>query len=67
MGFETDEPVAAALGSLDCPQDLCPEGYFGVESEVPSFNVRDDLSHTRTEDIPNFDTPKRLFIYRSDD
>jgi hypothetical protein len=35
MGFETDEPVAVALGSLDRRQDLRPEGHFGVESEVP--------------------------------
>lgn len=60
MGFETDEPVTVALGSLNRPQDLRPEGHFGVESNVPWFKVLDDLPHTRTEDIPDFDPPKRL-------
>ena len=58
MGFEEDEPIAVTLGSLDHPEDLRPEGHFGVESKVPWFNVRDDLPHTRTEDIPDIDPPK---------
>ncbi len=63
MGFERDEPIAVTLGSLDHPEDLRPEGHFGVESKVPWFNVRDDLPHTRTEDIPDFVPPKKLFMY----
>jgi hypothetical protein len=30
---------------------------------VPRFNVQDDLPHTRTEDIPDFIPPKKLFMY----
>ena len=63
MGFERDEPIAVTLGSLDHPEDLRPEGHFGVESKVPWFDVQDDLPHTGTEDIPDFDPPKRLFMY----
>lgn len=65
-GFEADEPVAVAVGSLNHPEDLRPEGHFGVESKVPWFNVLDDLPHTRTEDIPDFDPPKQLFVYRDE-
>ena len=65
MGFEADEPVAVSLGSLDHPEDLRPEGHFGVESKVPWFDVQDDLPHIRTEDTPDFDPPKQLFIYQA--
>lgn len=67
MGFETDEPIAVTLGSLDHPEDLRPEGHFGVESKVPWFNVQDDLPHTRTENIPDFIPPKKLFMYLSEE
>ena len=66
VGFEDQEPVAVSVGSFDHPEDLRPEGHFGIESKVPWFNVHDDLPHTRTQDIPNFDPPKRLFIDHGD-
>jgi hypothetical protein len=67
MGFEADEPNAVAVGSLDHPEGMRPEGHFGVESKVPWFNVQDDLPHTRTEDIPDFVPPKKLFIYQAEE
>lgn len=66
IGFEADEPIAIAVGSLDHPEDLRPEGHFGIESKVPWFNIRDNLPHTRTEDIADFDPPKELYMYRAE-
>jgi len=66
-GFEALEPVAVAVGSLDHPEVLRPEGHFGIESKVPWFTVQDDLPHTRTEDIPDFTPPKQLHIYRPEE
>lgn len=67
MGFEELEPVAVTAGSLDHPDNLRPEGHFGIESKVPWFTVHDDLPHTRTEDIPDFTPPKQLHIYRPEE
>lgn len=64
IGFEADEPIAVTVGSLDHPEYLRPEGHFGIESNVPWFNIRDDLPHTRTEDIADFDPPNELCMYR---
>ncbi len=63
VGFEEQEPIAVSVGSLDHPEDVRSSGHFGVESRVPWFTVQDDLPHTRTEDIPGFDPPKKLFMH----
>lgn len=38
--------------SLDNPEDFAPTTHFGVESELPWFEVHDELPRIRTDDSP---------------
>ena len=44
-------------------EDVQPNEHCGVESRVPWFTVQDDLPHIRTEDIPDFVPPKKLYMH----
>ena len=40
------------LGSLDNPENFVPTMHFGIESQVPWFDVHDDLPRVRYKDSP---------------
>ncbi len=42
------------LGSLDKPENFVPTMHFGIESQVPWFDVHDDLPRVRYKDSPAF-------------
>ncbi len=46
--------TAAAIGSLDHPEDWPTTLHCGVESQVPWLTIDDDLPRVRTEDDPDF-------------
>ena len=41
------------LGSLDNPENFVPTMHFGIESQVPWFDVHDDLPRVRYKDSPS--------------
>ena len=50
--WEWSDFVGVLVGSLDAPEAVRPGYHFGVESQVPWFNLDDGLPRRRTDDLP---------------
>lgn len=44
------ESIFVNTASLDNPEDFAPTTHFGIESQLPWHDVRDELARIRRED-----------------
>jgi hypothetical protein len=45
--------TAVFVGSLDHPENVVPTEHLGIESQLPWYEVADNLPRSRTEDDPD--------------
>jgi class 3 adenylate cyclase len=50
---EWSDLITIQLGSLDHPENIVPTWHGGIESQMPWFNVHDNLPRVRTQDQPD--------------
>ena len=52
MSPDKEEWTAVFVGSLDHPEHVVPTEHLSVESQLPWYEIADDLPRKRTEDDP---------------
>ena len=48
-----NEYLVVSTMSLDHPEDFAPTWHAGIESQMPWFDIHDDLPRTRCDESPD--------------